>query len=252
MNPSESVKKRLEEPIELSFNDIFNETFLWFKKCFNSAGVIVLMYAVLVSVVGIAIRHYILQVNVFDTDANYNISEYPIDVVALFVLCMSTLYSLTAPMTASVIDCFRIARENNYVDSMQAFKYYGDDSTFQIILSTFILSLINIGLSTALDYTGNTALGVLITALFAVFTCLQIPLIIYQKLNAIDAISYSFQIVSRQPIVIGLLILVAFLFSLMGLIAFCIGFFFTFSMFFGIQYGIYKHIFEYNEITTED
>ncbi|MDV7395733.1 hypothetical protein RZS08_30365, partial [Arthrospira platensis SPKY1] len=121
MSELETVKNRLQNPIELSFNDVFYMTFEWFKKCFAQAGVIILMYAALVTVVGISIRHFLFQINILDPDVKFKFSDYPPDVVALFVLCMSILYSLAAPMTAGVVDCFRAAKENKFTDSSQAF-----------------------------------------------------------------------------------------------------------------------------------
>lgn len=244
MSALESVKKRLKSPIVLSFNDIFNQTFEWFKKCFSQAGIIIMMYALLVTVVGISIRQYFFKINILDSNVKFNFSDYSPEAVALFVLCMSILYALAAPMTASVIDCFKVTREGRFTDSSQAFKFYNDSSVFQLMLSTFILSIINIGLSTALEYGGHGFIGILITAVFGIFSALQLPLLIYKKLNAIDAIVYSFRLTAKLPTVIALLMFVSFLFSLTGIIVFCIGFFFTFSMFYGIQYGIYAHIFD--------
>lgn len=74
------------------------------------------------------------------------------------------------------------------------------------------------------------------------YTTLAIPLIIFGKQKAIEAIQASISISSKQFFTIFLLLLVAFFGSLVGLIGFCIGVLFTVPFNISMQYAIYDVI----------
>jgi uncharacterized membrane protein len=102
--------------------------------------------------------------------------------------------------------------------------------------------LISKGLAMLLEYSGFGFAGAVITLLISFITILTLPLIVFGKLNAIDAIQSSIIIVSKQPLVLLGLIIVAVIAALLGLFGFCIGVFFTWPFLYSMNYVIYKTI----------
>ena len=85
-------------------------------------------------------------------------------------------------------------------------------------------------------------LGLAISLIISFLTFLSIPLIVFGNLNAIDAIKGSIIIVSKQPLTLVGLLIVSTLFCMIGLIAVCIGIFFTMPFIYSMYYCIYDAI----------
>ena len=80
---------------------------------------------------------------------------------------------------------------------------------------------------------------------------LTVPLIIFSKLDAVNAIVFSIKLVFKQPIILFLLLLVGYICAMLGFIALCIGIFFTLPFIYSLYYCIYKNIIpveEYSEL----
>ncbi len=156
----------------------------------------------------------------------------------------------------------RNADINEDFDFGTAFIHYSSEHFKDIFLATAIITLVGSIFSTLIQVISlETASGVLIvgsvigwfiSVLVPLFTIVTLPLIIFGKLNAIDAIKGSFVIVSKNFWVILLLAIVFIIFSMLGLIALCIGIFFTLPIYYSMQYIIYKTALPIEETTELD
>lgn len=84
---------------------------------------------------------------------------------------------------------------------------------------------------------------------------LSTPLIIFGNQKGLEALKASVSLSSKQFMNLFLLLLVAFFGSLVGLIGFCIGIFFTIPFTISMQFAIYHSIIGFeneNEIKTEN
>ena len=70
----------------------------------------------------------------------------------------------------------------------------------------------------------------------------MIPLIVFGNLNATEAIKSSVIIVSKQPLVLLGLLIVAVIAGIIGIFGLCIGIFFTLPFMYSMNYVIYKTI----------
>src|SRR5690606_40575653 len=80
-----------------------------------------------------------------------------------------------------------------------------------------------------------------INMIISIFTVLTVPLIIFSDLKALDAIGASFDITVKSYFWILLLIVVSGILACVGLIAFCIGIFFTLPFVYAMYYSIYAN-----------
>jgi uncharacterized membrane protein len=122
------------------------------------------------------------------------------------------------------------------------FSYYNSRHFAPLFISTLLISLTGGAISVAFSYMGVPVVDAFITLIITFFTSLTIPLIIFGDLNAIDAIKSSAVLVTKQPLVIALLFIVAGLASTVGLIGCCIGVVFTIPITYSIKYAIYTAI----------
>ena len=122
------------------------------------------------------------------------------------------------------------------------FEYYKAPYFKEIFVSTFLITLASSGFSLLLDFSGIKMIGSLIALLISFLTFLTIPLIVFGKLKAVDAIKSSITIVTKQPLLLFGLVFVAGVASMTGLIGFIIGIFFTIPFIYSMNYCIYSTI----------
>jgi uncharacterized membrane protein len=77
----------------------------------------------------------------------------------------------------------------------------------------------------------------------------MIPLIIFGKLKALEALEASILIVSKQPLILLGLIVVGSIATLVGLIGCCIGIVFTLPFLNSLYYAIYSEIIGFDSQT---
>jgi uncharacterized membrane protein len=111
-----------------------------------------------------------------------------------------------------------------------------------------LITLPGIALSILLD-NNIQFIGSILSIIISFLTFLTIPLIVFGKLNAIESIKSSIVIMSKNPLVLWGLLIVAGLFSIVGVFGCGIGLFFTIPFLFSMTYAIYTAIigFESND-----
>ena len=127
------------------------------------------------------------------------------------------------------------------------FSYYKLSYFIPLFVATFIITLFNTGISTASELVGQPLVGSLVTMIVSFYSLLTIPLIIFGKLTAIEAIKASVTIVSKQPLVLLSLVAVSMIASIVGLLVFCIGVLFTIPFVYSLYYILYKEIIGFEE-----
>ncbi|HEX8269087.1 MAG TPA: hypothetical protein VF581_04275 [Flavobacterium sp.] len=226
---------------ELDFGDTFNKAFEIYKQIAVNAGVAALLFTlvvgiVMVGTVGAIVGFSSITTSMTDFDLENISSVY----VALYVLLIGVFGGLGAPFTAGLIKMAHCAYTNQDFSIGTAFDYYKGRYFGELFIAIFLISIVSIGISTILDFVLFVPmLGSIINILISLFTVMTIPLIIFGNLRAVDAIVASCIVVSRSPLMIVGLIIVAILAACVGLIAFCIGAFFTFPIVYATYYSIY-------------
>ena len=126
------------------------------------------------------------------------------------------------------------------------YHYVNSPQFLDILLATTAISLFSVGLNillkNALPNTTGDILGFIISYTISVLTFIAIPLVIFKNLNFIDAIKQSCNSILNNFFIVLLLMIVAGIFSAVGIIALCIGLFFTIPFAYAMQYSIYKRL----------
>jgi MFS family permease len=241
---------------QLDFANVFNQAFENYKKIALYAGLMIFVFSIILlaifatltlSFFGIAaLTEYMKPENLRPENFSGN---FLIGYIAISIL----ITGLLSPFSAGLIKMAHCAEKDEEFHVSTVFEYYKAPYFKEVFLATLIISLGTTGLSTLLDHYGIQFLGGLITIVISFFTFMAIPLIIFSGLKAVDAIVTSFIIISKQPLVLLGLVLVAAIGSLVGFIGCCIGIFFTMPFIYSMYYAIYSQIlgFENEENTFE-
>lgn len=229
---------------QIDFERVFNHAFENYKKIALYAGSVLIIFVVLfgiftsislVSILGLTNAQEISPEN-FKIE---NISQETLmimGVVSIFVSCLLSPFQAAFLKMADHGD-----RDKEFLVS-NLFSFYNFPYIKEIITATFLITFSSFLQATILTYAKLELLGSLISYFISFITILTVPLIIFGNLKAVDAIKYSVQIVFKQPLILFALILIAIIGALVGLIACCIGIFFTMPFIYSMNYAIYNEI----------
>ena len=166
------------------------------------------------------------------------------------VLLVSALIKPFMTGFLKMADCGENGEEFN-VSTM--FSYYNLSYFINIIIAFLIIGITETGLALLCQSVGLNFLGSVISMLISFISFLAYPLIVFGDLNATESIQSSILLVSKQPLTILGLLVVAVIGATLGVFGLCIGIFFTYPFVFSMTYTIYKSIIgieETNEIDS--
>jgi len=238
----------MEDVKRIDIGVTLNNTIEIFKKTFLVSGFAFLFITVfLMTIVFIGIEFFIgfevaaEQLKTFDP---VNLSLKGTLIYTGGVLLITTLL---APFTAGILKMMKDADDNQEVVFSTLFHYVNSPYYVSIITATALLTLLNFGINIGLqkiiaDKTIGSIITMALSVIFSVLTLLTLPNIIFKNLGIIEAIKDSIQVTSKSFIQIIVLLIIAIVIGYIGLLAFCIGMFFTFPIYYAVQYCIYKDL----------
>jgi hypothetical protein len=245
------VKERIEaistNGYELDFGTVFEHAFENYKKIALYAGLMLLVFFVVLSILFmIGMISYVGMENMEDFSKKLTqfseLKEKPSDIVLQINAGMILLSGLLNPFMAGFFKMADCAEKGEEFHVSTMFTYYKSPYFANIFIAIFTITLVNMGLSTLLELAGLNIIGTLISLTLSFVTFLVVPLIVFGQLNAIEAIKSSIIIVSKQPLVLLGLIIVAIITAAIGIFAFCIGILFTMPFIYSMNYAIYSSI----------
>ncbi|PJJ07709.1 hypothetical protein CLU83_0907 [Flavobacterium sp. 1] len=241
--------KRLQEieknGYQIDFGNVFNHAFENYKKIALYAGSVIVIFSILfvvfgafslVSFIGVTEMTKELSSGQLKIENLLQTNLLAMGIISIIISCLLSPFQAAFLKMADHGD-----RDENFPVS-SLFSFYKLPYLKEIIISTLIITVIIFAQATLLRYVKLEFLGIIINYFISFTTLLTIPLIIFGDLQAIDAIKFSIQIVLKQPVVLLGLIIVAIIGSLIGLMACCVGLFFTIPFIYSMNYAIYSAI----------
>jgi hypothetical protein len=243
------IKDRIEEiknnGYELDFGTVFEHAFENYKKIAVYAGLMLLVFLILFGVllIGVAVSIFgVVTVTEALKPENLKPETFSGNFLLIYTASIILVTCLLSPFQAGFLKMADCGEKGEEFHVSTIFEYYKFPYFVDIFVSTFIITLMSSGLSTLVNLAGIESIGLLTSLTISFVTFLTIPLIVFGKLNATEAIRSSIIIVLKQPLLIFGLIIVAIIASLTGLIVFCIGIFFTMPFIYSMEYSIYSSI----------
>lgn len=230
----------------LDFADVFNKAFENYKKIALYAGLMIFVFMVILFAVAAIMSVSFVGAAALSQESIEGLGktmENLSGTAQIQYVGLSILFScLISPLTAGLIKMAYCAERDEEFHVSTVFSYYTTAYFTQIFVATFLILVSSNGIAMALNYSGIILLGSMLSLAISFFTILTIPLIIFSDLKAVDAIKFSFLIVSKQPLILFALMAVAVIGSMVGFIGCCIGVFFTLPFVYSMYYAIYNEI----------
>lgn len=236
----------------LDLGNAINEIFENYKKIALLCGAVILLVAVVAIVVfGGFAAMFVGVAALTETFTNFSEGTAMSSTFLILNLVGSVIIAgLFAPISAGFIQMAHNAAHNDDFDFGTAFSHYKSQHFKDLFLAAAFIALVGSGFSTFIQILTlnnpdgfliiGTGIGWLISVLVPIFMLASVPLIIFGKLSALEAIKGSFTIVSKNFWTILLLSIVFSIFAMLGLVAICIGIVFTIPIYYSMQYVIYK------------
>ena len=238
----EVIKK---EGYNLDFSIVFEHAFENYKKIALYGGLIIFVFFFLLSIVVfgflVAFLGGTALLELFKPE-NLQVETFGFTTLIVISAITILLGSLLSPLTAGLIKMAYCAENDEEFHVATMFEYYKLPIFKELFIATFLLSLVSSVLSLLLNYIEIPAFNYLVNIVISLFTILTIPLIIFGKLNGVDALKASITIVSKQPLIILGLFVVSYLGTLVGFIGCCVGIFFTLPFMYSLYYALYNSI----------
>ncbi len=242
------TQQRIEEikkiGYQIDFSDVFNHAFENYKKIALYAGLIIFISYFILGVFGSGLVISIFGIESFSKESLENLQNFNLsgESLVIYVASMLVLALVIAPFTAGFLKMADCADKDEEFNVSTIFYYYRLPYLTNIITATLIISIINVPISVILQTLNLSFIGTVISLLISLFTYLTIPLIVFGNFNAVDAIKTSFMLVSKQPFILALLLIVSGLAAMVGFIGCCIGVIFTIPFIYSMTYAIYSSI----------
>lgn len=246
MNQTQERLQDIEKKgYQIDFANVFNHAFENYKKIAIYAGLVLFVFSILfvvfiivslVSVLGPAEMAKEFSPETFKLE---NLS--PSDFIKLNAASL-TLSWLLSPFQAAFLKMAHCADRDEAFHISDLFAYYKFSYLKEILLATFLIAFITFAQMTLFSLVHLEFLGNLVTYFINFVTLLTIPLIIFGKLQAIESLKYSLLIISKNPLVILGLMIVAIIASFVGIMACCIGILFTIPFLYSMNYAVYDAI----------
>jgi hypothetical protein len=196
----------------------------------------ILAFGVLIAVFGS------LAVVNFLKPENLQTENLSLDSMLIFSGVSLLITCLLSPFSAGLIKMAYCAERDDEFHVSTMFEYYKAPFFKELFIATFLITIVNSVLSGIINYIQIPIIEVVVSVTIGLFTILMIPLIIFGKLKAVEAIQASILVVSKEPIVILGLLVIGVIASLVGLIGCCIGIVFTIPFMYSLYYALYSEI----------
>jgi hypothetical protein len=256
MENKKTVKVQIEEisanGYQLDFGTVFESAFENYKKIALYAGLMLLVFSFLITVLVFAgIVSYIGIENIEDFGNKMKqmstLKVMPLEIALPLNSGLILISAMISPFMAGFLKMADCGEKGEEFHVSTMFSYYKFPYFSSIFISVILIGIISTGLVMLLEYAGLSFVGTVTTLLISFTTFLTIPLIVFGNLNVLDAIKYSITLVSKQPLLLVGLTIVAGIGAALGIFGLCIGVFFTWPFMYSMNYVIYKSIIGFEE-----
>ena len=244
-----SIQNRIEtirrEGYDLDFGRVFEHAFKNYKKIALYGGLVLFVFFVIISIAifGVVIASFgAAAVMAFLQPENLKIENFDFNSLLIVSTASIVLGALLSPLTAGLIKMAYCAEHDEEFHVSTMFEFYKAPYFKELFIATFLVSIVSNVISSIITYAQIPVLNFIVSVAIALFTIIMIPLIIFGKLKAVQAIEASVIIVSKQPLTILGLLVVCVIAAMLGFIGCCIGIFFTLPLLYSLYYAIYNEI----------
>ena len=247
------IEQKVRNGFSLDLGKLIDESFATFKKTFLIAGLGMVIISIVMFIFYLGIlgaffgfsnfTETMTSIESLATDTNFIIGN------AVVTMLFSALF---APITAGFIHINHLAKTNKEFSVSDLFNFYKGAIFKQIFMSYLVIGFTTAVITVGLSIIGYEFMNSIIQIIIGLFTVFTIPLIVYGEQNYLDAITKSAQLFIKQPFIIIIALLIAFIGMLLGIFVLCIGIIFTIPFLYSMYYAIYAQTIGFEESSPID
>ena len=238
-----AIEKIADQGYSLDLSKVLEKSFETYKKIVGIAGVSMMIISIVLAVVfGGLFGALVGFSNFTETMAGLQSGIMSESSQVTIIATSAILAAVFSPITAGILKMAQLANANQKFGVDTVFDYFKTHHFKDLFISALLISVVGNSLSFLLVYFHIPIVGNIIVGVIGFLTFLSIPLIAFSNLNAIEAITMSARLVLKNPFIIFVLLLVGIIFAMLGIIAFCIGIFFSLPFYYVVYYTIYNEI----------
>lgn len=227
---------------QLDFGVVLEKSFSNYQKIAGIAGL-----GMILSSVALVVVFAVIFGSIFGfTNFKETMAGFPTKLdwsTELIILLSGAIFAgIFSPINAGFIQMARNASSNQNFGLGTLFSFFSSSYFKDLFISALLLSLFGGLVNFSFEYFGIKFIGTVASIVVSFLTILTIPLIIFNNLDGVTAITTSAKLVLKSPFVILGLLIIAILFCLLGIFGLCIGLFFTIPFWHSISYIIYAEI----------
>lgn len=246
-----TVKARIAEiktnGYELDFGIAFENAFENYKKIAVYAGLMLFVFFILLTIImstGIVSYVGVENMEEFSKQLKHltSLKVMPLNIAIPVNGILILISGILNPFIAGFLKMADCGEKGEEFHVSTMFTFYKSPYFINLFMATLIVAFFSVGLSILFQFLGLSFIGTVVSLTISFITLFTVPLIVFGKLNTIEAIRSSIIIVSKQPIVLFGLIIVTVIGVALGLFGFCIGLFFTWPFLYSMEYSLYNSI----------
>ncbi len=252
-----TAQNRIEEikrqGYRFDFGTTFNHAFEIYKKIAATAGVAFLLFGLVIFILLMIYMFTSLDWQKLSQDPEqFNLTHFSTSGLISYAVFMILFTAISVPLSAGIIKMCYNAESGREFSIGTAFEYYTGHYFVDLFLAGLLIGTLNIGIGIGCEFMGVGFVGSIVSLIIGVFTVVFIPLIIFGNLRPIEAIKGSIAVVSKEFLMVFLLLIVSGIISICGIIACCVGIFFTLPIVYAVYYSIYVHSVGFEENTESE
>lgn len=235
------LDNKLQSGYTLDLGSLIEKSFETFKKTFLISGA----GLVIIGIIGFILYVALAAILFGFTDIMGTLTQMSLHANETNVLIGTALFSMlssaiVAPVTAGFINMNRLVQKGESISITNIFEFYNSKYTKDLIICYAIIGLLAGVVNAGFTLINLSWIGLLFQGILACATIFSITLIIYSDQNFGDAFSKSISLFVKQPFIIILALLIAYIIGLLGFIGICIGVIFTMPYVYSMYYTIYE------------
>lgn len=244
MNEQEIIPKKLNFEV---IGEIINATFENFKKSALISGLSILILFIVGGILMSIIFKNVLQIDfsnpeLLKSQLDPKFMSFQNQLQFFGVIIIINL--LIAPFLAGILEQAKEASNNEEAQFSSFYKYINHPKFGFILLLNLIVSIIPMALSLLFGTIVNEFILQFISIFISVLIYFSLPLLIYSNLNPINAIVVSAKACLSNFWITVLVLILSIVLGIFGILAFCLGIFFTLPFLSIFKYELYKMVFQ--------
>lgn len=238
-----NLDEALTEGYYLDIGEVLDKSFTNYKKIVLIGAAAILITTIVIFAIYIAILGVVFGFADFAKTISGLQPQLMTGTAKIIMLSvMMVISGLFAPIKAGFINMAHNAEHNLPFGLNNIFEFYSTTHFKNLFATEALVVFISSGISFCLQTIGFPGMSVFVSYTVMLFLVFTTPLIIYYDLKPFEAITVSVKLVAKSPLRILLLLIVGFIFTILGLFGLCIGFFFTMPFLISVLYTIFNEI----------